>query len=190
MNTSRHDLIIVAGTFDVLHDGHYLMLHAAFSLSDFVEIWLVDDAMSANKELRTGQRISSWAERAARIASWADSQTAESVSNFLGRARAALGDKAVSDAIPSVTVPYSGRHKEFALLDAMGPAASDSRFTAIVCSDETREGVDEINAMRFANGLIPLTILQVPLWMSGAEKLSSSTLRRERDKTPSHLPSE
>jgi phosphopantetheine adenylyltransferase len=181
MPSIRHDLIIAAGTFDVLHDGHFMMLHAAFSHSDFVEIWLVDDAMGASKEVRTGQSISSWAERAARIASWADSQTAESVLDFLDRAREILGDKLVSDAIPSMTAPYTGRHREFELSDALGPAVADSRFTAIVCSDETRAGVDQINALRSAQGLAPLAIVQVPLWMAGTEKLSSSTLRRERN---------
>ena len=147
---SAHQCILVAGTFDILHDGHYLMLHAAFAHGEFVEIWLSDDAMCAAKLARSGvgQSISPWATRAANIAAWADSQTIESVENFYTRATNILGTEIIAESIPHFAVPYKGRHAEFALSDALGPAVTESRYTAIVCSLETRTGVDAINKAR------------------------------------------
>jgi phosphopantetheine adenylyltransferase len=185
---SSHQCILVAGTFDILHDGHYLMLHAAFAHGEFVEIWLSDDAMCAAKSARSGggggggQSIASWATRAANIAAWADSQTIESVENFYTRATNILGTEILVESIPRFAVPYKGRHTEFALSDAMGPAVTESRYTAIVCSLETRTGVDAINKARIERGFKSLAIIQVPLWMvaEGGEKLSSSNLRKIR----------
>ena len=188
---SSHQCILVAGTFDILHDGHYLMLHAAFAHGEFVEIWLSDDAMCAAKSARSssgggggggGQSISSWAIRAANIAAWADAQTMESVKDFYTRATNVLGIEIIAESIPRFALPYKGRHAEFALSDALGPAVTESRYTAIVCSLETRTGVDAINNARIERGLNSLAIIQVPLWMTsqgGVEKLSSSTLRRK-----------
>lgn len=35
-----HDVILVAGTFDVLHDGHFSLFHTAFEHGKEVEIWV------------------------------------------------------------------------------------------------------------------------------------------------------
>lgn len=173
-----HPIVIVAGTFDILHDGHYLMLHAAFSHGAFVEVWLSDDAMCAAKALRCNQRISSWASRSASVAAWIDDQTESSVRDFCARAAVACGAAAVAVVIPRVAVPYAGRHAEFELHDTLGPAATEARYTAIVCSQETREGVDAVNANREAMGLIALTIIEIPMWLkSTGDKLSSTLLR-------------
>jgi hypothetical protein len=39
-----HDRMVVAGTFDVLHAGHYGLLHTAFAHGKHVEIWVRGDA--------------------------------------------------------------------------------------------------------------------------------------------------
>jgi phosphopantetheine adenylyltransferase len=90
-----HAIVAVAGTFDVLHEGHFALLRAAFAAGAHVEIWLADDAMCAAKARACGQALSPWAERAARVSAWAD----------------AAG--------------FTGRHSEHALADALGPAARD-----------------------------------------------------------------
>lgn len=48
-----HIRMVVAGTFDILHEGHYLLFHTAFAFGQHVEIWvrripgyLVDDYLS------------------------------------------------------------------------------------------------------------------------------------------------
>jgi phosphopantetheine adenylyltransferase len=68
----RAGVTIVAGTFDLLHAGHFFMFHAAFHSAAAVEFWVTDDAMGAEKAARCGQRIRPWAARAAALGAWAD----------------------------------------------------------------------------------------------------------------------
>ena len=177
-----HECIIVAGSFDILHDGHHLLFHAAFSHGARVEIWLTDDAMVCAKAARLGcAPLTSWAARAARVAAWADAQTEDSARDFFARAAGALGDIAAAAALPVLTAPYAGRYSMHELSDALGPASTDARFTAVACSEETRAGVDAVNAARTERGLPVLDVIVVPLWMEagGAAKLSSSAMRKK-----------
>jgi phosphopantetheine adenylyltransferase/gluconate kinase len=190
---------IVAGTFDMLHMGHHLMLHAAFHHARAVEFWVTDDAMAAEKSARCGQPIQSWAARVAALGAWADSQTPASISAFRGALLPALGRSLdfggggggaaaaeVARLLPpggeggGTPYPYAGRHSAHVLTTPLGPAASEARFTDIVASAETAAGCDAINAQRVARGLPPLRVLVMPLLLredGGGAKLSSTALR-------------
>jgi phosphopantetheine adenylyltransferase len=78
-----HARIIVAGTFDVLHDGHFALLHTAFGRGRHVEIWVTDDALGAAKAAKTGQHIQPYTVRAAHLAAWCDEQTPTSIAHFV-----------------------------------------------------------------------------------------------------------
>jgi hypothetical protein len=40
MSSPPHPLMIVAGTFDLLHAGHHILFHTAFAFGEKVEIWV------------------------------------------------------------------------------------------------------------------------------------------------------
>jgi hypothetical protein len=73
----QHSICLVAGTFDLLHAGHFRLLRAAFRAGARVEIWAADDAMGEAKSAAKAQRLRPFAERAQALAQWCDSQTRE-----------------------------------------------------------------------------------------------------------------
>jgi len=74
-----YSLIIIAGTFDRLHEGHYRLLRSAFRNGLFVEIWLSDDRMCATKSKAKGQELYSFNKRSEAIIQWCNEQTREQV---------------------------------------------------------------------------------------------------------------
>jgi len=71
--------ILIAGTFDRLHEGHYRLLRSAFRNGHFVEIWLSDDSMCAVKSKAKGQELLSFKKRSEAVATWCNQQSKESV---------------------------------------------------------------------------------------------------------------
>ena len=177
------ETILVAGTFDILHAGHYLLLHAAFRSGCAVEVWLADDAMCQAKAQRCGQALQPFASRAAGVQAWVDAQTPASIA--LGAAQlldhlGSGGGRGGGEGSAGPEHPYRGRYTLHALADPLGPAATEARYTAIVCSEETRQGCEAINAARVARGLAPLRMVVVPLVCApGGAKLSSTEERRK-----------
>ena len=64
----RHPTCVVAGTFDLLHAGHFRLLREAFRRGRRVEVWLADDAMGAAKAAAKRQALRPFAERCAALA--------------------------------------------------------------------------------------------------------------------------
>ena len=175
-------VILVAGTFDLLHAGHYLLLHTAFQRGSAVEVWLASDAMCAAKAQRCGQALQPLARRAAALQAWLEAQSPASIAHFFSSAGLAAPQPppaaAAEAGAAAAAHPYAGRYTLHALPDALGPAATEPRYTAIVCSEETRPGCDAINAERVARGLAPLRLAVVPLLLGqDGEKLSSTAAR-------------
>jgi phosphopantetheine adenylyltransferase len=177
----RHPTCVVAGTFDLLHAGHFRLLREAFRRGRRVEVWLADDAMGAAKAAAKRQTLRPFAERCAALAAWCDAQTAAECA-AADRAEREEGGGADADADADVDVdahfPLRGRYSLHALHDAFGPSVTEPRYTAIACSEETRAGCDAINSRRAAAGLAPLEVFVAPVLL-GADgiKLSSSSLR-------------
>jgi phosphopantetheine adenylyltransferase len=172
--------ILVAGTFDILHAGHYQLLHAAFCSGRAVEVWLADDAMCQAKAQRCGQALQPFANRAAGVQAWLDAQTPASIALGAGQLQDHPGGGGGGGGSAGPEHPYRGRYTLHALADPLGPAATEARYTAIVCSEETRQGCEAINAARVARGLAPLRLVVVPLVCApGGAKLSSTEERRK-----------
>jgi phosphopantetheine adenylyltransferase len=143
-----HDRIIVAGTFDIMHDGHHALLHTAFTHGRRAEIWVTDDAAAMAKGAKLRQQLRSFADRVAQIIRWCEEHS------------------------------YTGRFTIHELRDAFGDSITDGSYTAIVVSEETRDGGELINAKRIAAGLPPLEIVVTPLVTDeSGSKLSSTALR-------------
>lgn len=143
-----HARVIVAGTFDLLHPGHESMLRTAFASGKHTEIWVTDDAMSAAKGDKLRQRIQPFSSRVATLSAWCDAQG------------------------------HAGKYSVHELHDGYGDSVVDGSYTAIVCSEETRAGCDDINSRRAAAGLAPLEVIVAPLVRDAAGvKLSSTALR-------------
>ncbi len=203
--------MLVAGTFDVLHPGHYLLLHSAFHHGERVEVWLSGDAMVATKAAQCHQTLQPFAARSQGVCAWLEAQTDHSVAAFKEDLVALWGltKEGVHEALPGSGVwagqrggggggeggedgavgaaptqpvhPYRERYSVHALEDPLGSAVSEARYTAIVCSEETRKGCSVINERRAGNGIPPLKVFVVPVLADNTGvKLSSTALRRAR----------
>jgi pantetheine-phosphate adenylyltransferase len=65
------------------------------------------------------------------------------------------------------------------LEDPFGPAKSDESMDAIVVSEETFKGADELNKIRGVSGLKELAIIKIPMLQADDGKaLSSSRIRK------------
>jgi pantetheine-phosphate adenylyltransferase len=165
-----HDRVIVAGTFDRMHEGHFDLLDKAFEVGRHVEIWISDDAMIRAKATKLGQSLRTFDQRSDQVAEWARDHCCKIEG---GRAAAACE---CSEA--ERCYPYRGRFTVHELHDPFGPSITDPTYTAIVCSAETREGCEAINAARIERGMPPLQIYAIDLRHGPrGEKLSSTAIR-------------
>lgn len=191
-----HDVALVAGTFDLLHAGHYALLAAAFEHGRRVEVWVTGRAMAAAKAAKVKQSLLPFEDRVRRLGEWLDAQTPSSIAAVRGAepGPGSAGGSPPAGRPPAPTWfdeslgpeallhPLRGRFSIHELLDPIGPAATEARYTCIVCSLETREGCEAINVQRAARGLGPLEIFVISLLMGDkGAKLSSSALRAQRD---------
>lgn len=181
-----HERVIVAGTFDRLHAGHFDLLDAAFRVGRQVEVHISDDAMVHSKSTRLGQPMRSFAERCSQVSSWLDSRTCAAICRDAGDPPRAIDvDPATAPAAAAPCsadpgpYPYRGRYSLHELHDAMGDSIRDATYTAIVCSAETKAGCETINVKRAELGFPPIAIYTVPLHMApgAGVKLSSTAIR-------------
>lgn len=191
--------ILVAGTFDILHAGHYLLLHTSFHHGREVEVWLSNEDMCAIKAAQCGQVLQSFRVRSASLTAWLDSQTFESIGKFKKSLSAEWGveEGIVEETVPAAALrdaptesgtrnneltlhPYRGRYTIHSLETPSGTAATEKHYTSIVCSQETLKGCQAINQTREAHGLHPLRIIVVPVLMENGKKLSSTMERAKR----------
>lgn len=147
----QFSMVAVGGTFDRLHAGHRLLLAAtALVATDKVFIGVTSDKLLSSKKNK------------------------ELLQPYEIRARAAVDYvKSVNPAISVTCGP---------LVDPKVPplAATESEFDAIVVSEETVPGAEEINSVRHSLEFEPLVIVVVGLLSSTLEgqKLSSTELRQ------------
>ena len=142
--------VAVGGTFDRLHAGHRLLLAAtALVTTDRVFVGITDDKLLWNKKNR--DLLESYDVRA------------RNATDYIQRVN------------PKVEVMAGP------LTDPKTPpiAATEADFDAIVVSEETIHGAEEINFVRRSLGFAPLVIVVVGLISAAASgpKLSSTDLR-------------
>lgn len=126
--------VFVAGTFDGLHKGHRFLLSEAFRHGEKVTIGLTSDAFIGKFKILNSQfSIQSQNQRKKELVTWLKKE------GYMERAT-----------IVSISDPYE-------------PAASLGEVDALVVTPETRKRGEEINQMREARGLKPLTLIEVPI---------------------------
>lgn len=134
-----------------------------------------DDAMAHVKSVKSGQFLQTYSVRCAAVAAWCDAQTPESIRLFLSSRQIELTSGL---RLGPPGHPYRGRYSTHELHDAFGPSITDPSYTAITCSEETKEGCVSINSRRASAGMAPLEIVVAPLVVGpSGSKLSSTDLR-------------
>ena len=173
-----HARMVIAGTLDRLHAGHYAMFHIAFARGRMVEIWVMDDKQSEAKARKVGQAIQPFKARCEAVSLWCDSQTPESIAAFIRDYALDVPPSLPSDVILDPAHPYQGRYSLHELTDHFGDSIRDPTYTGIVCSEETAPGCALINEKRAQLGMSPLQIYCAPLIRNNlGEKLSSTDIR-------------
>jgi len=144
--------VVVAGTFDLFHHGHKLLLRAALKLAgntstSRITIGLTSDAMASAKS----HAVEPFDIRK------------RSISNFISRHQVITQWEIVP------------------LEDSMGDAATNPDYDVLVASKETEAGAIRINELRKKNGLAPLIIHLIEVIRDeNGERISSTKLRQTR----------
>lgn len=133
--------------------------------------------MTQAKAKKLSQSLQSYRVRCEKVSAWIDSQTPESINQFL-----------IQHDLPSLHIlredlvqepyPYVGKYSIHELWDSCGPAISNPEYTAITCSEESQAGCEYINSKREEINHKPLHFYLSPLIMDdGGQKMSSTALR-------------
>ena len=143
--------IVIGGTFDKLHDGHFLLLSTSFSLAIKVSIGLTSTKYLEKYPKKHADQLFSYSHRLQQLIAYLAS---------------AKFDK------PNYHI--------FPIDQPWGPAADIAEFDGMVASEETLPTVLKINHAREEAGLEPLTPIIIPGALSTTgQYLSSSKLRHE-----------
>ena len=143
----RFGVVAVGGTFDHLHAGHIALLQTA--------------AVCCTKRIVVGLTVDVMLrqkQHRTKIQSYTERE--EGVRVFLDRVKE-----------PAATVEV------FELSDPLGPTVTMPEIEALVISEETAAGGDEVNRVRVERGLAPLRIITVPLLCVGNERVCSTNIR-------------
>ncbi|MDE2026432.1 MAG: pantetheine-phosphate adenylyltransferase [Patescibacteria group bacterium] len=96
--------------------------------------------------------------------------------NDLGISSFAIRQKALENFL--LTEGFSGRYNITPIDTVFGPADDPQIFLdALITTEETRKGAEEINAKRDSMGLYKLPIITMPLVVKNGNKISSSRIR-------------
>jgi pantetheine-phosphate adenylyltransferase len=146
----KFNLAGLGGTFDHLHEGHKMLLSAAFKIAKHVAIAICTDKLLQNKKDK--DLIESYEVRV------------KNVENFL------INELKIS----------KNSYEIIPLDDPFGPAISSTDLEVHVSSEETIENSKKINQIRIQKGLKPLYLLMIPLVLDEhGRKVSSSDIREK-----------
>jgi phosphopantetheine adenylyltransferase len=201
--------VCLGGTFDHLHPGHKLLLHATVLLlqvpnpaKDPAERRVLIVGVSADELLKTkkfADELQSWDQRARSVLSFL-----RTVLDLPASTAPAL------DSAATTAGPDGELHATFCqgsvlvrcvpLNDPFGPTIAEERIDAIAVSGETRGGGKAINDRRTEKGWLPLDVFEVDVLDSrevedgGVEdftaKISSTTIRQERSLAANQKPTQ
>ncbi|MFX1250581.1 MAG: pantetheine-phosphate adenylyltransferase [Promethearchaeota archaeon] len=143
--------LAVGGTFDRLHEGHELLLEAAFALGSFVHIGVLSDELIRKSHKEFKNKIRSLNERK------------ESVKQFIKQKNFEKPYR-----IQTLTHPFGITH-------------TDPNLEAIVVSEETLPAAFQINEIRVQSQYKPLIIILIPEVEDETGIRITSTRKRELD---------
>ncbi|PTB73913.1 Nucleotidylyl transferase [Trichoderma longibrachiatum ATCC 18648] len=161
------DVVCLGGTFDHLHPGHKLLLHATALLMRIPEkdtgaqgvliVGISGDELLRNKKY--AEVLQPWGERAAKVL------------QFLSTIFNSASSSNAGSSPPTSTHSPDELHATFrdgAVLvrcvnihDPFGPTISEEAVDAIVVSGETRSGGEAINVKRAERGWKPLEVFEI-----------------------------
>ncbi|KAI1715508.1 dephospho-CoA kinase domain-containing protein [Ditylenchus destructor] len=151
----KFDSVVLAGTFDRIHNGHKLLLTEAVLLTNkLVTCGVNSEQMDIIKQKTLSELIAPVSERCATVVELIED---------------------ITDGIECRAVPMQ---------DTFGPALYDPDAQCLVLTEETPQGSDEINKKRQQKGFPKLDVHVVPTLdanddpVSNESKLSSSSYRR------------
>ncbi len=166
--------LFLAGTFDGLHAGHRAILTRAFAEGKRVTIGLTTDAFVRAYKPRLSLRDRSHGEAIsakgiAAATSWPRNDTI-AIHPFEQRKRALEGWLGKQGVLDRATV--------IPIADPYEPAASMPDLDALIVTPENRKRGEHINALRYALGVSPLALIEVPMVEAQDGKPVSSTRLR------------
>ncbi|KAG5919079.1 hypothetical protein E4U42_006611 [Claviceps africana] len=198
-----YSTVCLGGTFDHLHPGHKLFLHAAALLLDAREagaktgprcqlvIGISGDELLAKK--KHAEELQSWHHRA------------RSVLNFLSTllSTSAAAAAVQTEAVQAETKELHALYRNGSILvrcvdlrDVYGPTVSEEAIEALVVSGETRGGADLVNQKRRSQGWSALDVYEIDVLAARvdaahgdqkqealsnfADKISSTEIRRQK----------
>lgn len=153
----KYKLVALGGTFDLLHKGHKALLNRAFLGGEKVTVGVVADGIfnfHPSTSLRT--RFSN-----SKLIINNKKKRMEELKTYLRSKK------------------FLNRAEIVEINDIYGPTITNPLFEAIVVSEETVSGVEEINSVRIKKGFEPLNIIIVPMVRDENGEVVSS--RRIRD---------
>ncbi|KAG5994108.1 hypothetical protein E4U54_003176 [Claviceps lovelessii] len=197
-----YSTVCLGGTFDHLHPGHKLFLHAAVLLLNVKQtgaeadhqcqlvIGISNDELLANK--KHAEELQSWDARA------------HSVLNFLSTLLSTPNAESVqTEVVQAETKELRAVYRNNSILvrcvdfhDVYGPTVKEEAIEALVVSGETRSGGDLVNKKRRSQGWTILDIYEIDVLDAGpdaacadqkeetvnnfAGKISSTEIRRQK----------
>jgi pantetheine-phosphate adenylyltransferase len=142
--------VVVAGTFDLFHKGHRVLIKSALEFAGSYKnsrltIGVTSDKMASKKS----HPVQSFEVRK------------RSISNFITR------------------MNIQTQWEIVLLNDPLGDAAINPGYDVLIASKETRDGAEKVNEIRVKNGLPPLIIHLIEVITDGTgERISSTRLRQ------------